>query len=154
MPTDDSWTPGQRQTNESSRAGIAAASRRPVDDRRSRRVGLVLDDRLDMLRDGPREDGEASTTSEPAAVTLVGYEVLGVETKTYPPAHSRAWGDDVGLHAVSVIAGTLTVHSVGATAVSYGPGQGYVAGWAPYRAVNDGAVPVEVVVTRLARRQA
>ena len=117
-------------------------------------AGLVLDDRLDMLRDRPRKDSEASTTPEPAAMTLVGHEVLGVETETYPPAHSRAWGEDIGLHAVSVIAGTLTVHSIGATPTSYGPGQGYVAGWAPYLAVNDGSVPVGVVVTRLARRQA
>ena len=117
-------------------------------------ASLILDDRLDTWRHGPREDGEASATTEPAPTTLIGHEVLGVETKAYPPAHSRAWGQDIGLHAVSVIAGTLTVHSVGATPVSYGPGQDYVAGWAPYLAVNDGPVPVEVMVTRLARRQA
>ena len=117
-------------------------------------VSLVVDDRLDTWRPGPPEDGEASATSEPAALTLVGHEVLGVERKTYPPAHSSAWGGDIGFHAVSVIAGTLTVHSVGATPATYGPGQRYVAGWTPYRAVNDGPVPVGVVVTRLARRQA
>lgn len=86
-------------------------------------------------------------------MTLVGHEVLGVETATYPPAHSGAWAEDIGLHAVSVVTGTLTVRSVGATPASYGPGQGYVAGWAPYLAVNDGSVPVEVVVTHLAPRQ-
>ncbi len=117
-------------------------------------TSLVLDDHLDKWRHGPPEDGEASATSEAAAMTLVGHEVLGVETMTYPPAHSRAWGEDIGLHAVAVIAGTLTVHGFGAAPASYGPGQGYVAGWAPYRAVNDGPVPVEVVVTLLARRQA
>ena len=94
-------------------------------------AGMVLDDRLDRSSHGSREDGEASATSEPAAMTLVGHEVLGVETTTYPPAHSRAWPEDIGLHGVSVIAGTLTVHSVGAPPVAYGPGQGYVAGWAP-----------------------
>ena len=116
-------------------------------------ASLVLDDRLDEWRHGPREDGEAAATSQPAATTVVGHEVLGVETKTYPPGHAEAWDQDIGLHAVSVIAGTLTVHSVGAPPVSYGPGQGYVAGWAPYRAANEGSVPVEVVVTRLARRE-
>jgi hypothetical protein len=117
-------------------------------------VSMVVDNPLDTWRHGPPEDGEASATSEPAAMTLVGHEVLGVERKTYPPAHARAWEEHIGLHAVSVIAGTLTVHSVGATPVSYGPGQGYVAGWAPYLALNDGSVPVEVLVSRLARRQA
>ncbi len=116
-------------------------------------AGLVFDDRLDTWRHGPPDDGEASVTSQPAAMTLVGHEVLGVETKTYSPGHAEAWAEDIGLHGVSVIAGTLTVHSLGAAPVPYGPGQGYVAGWAPYRAVNDGPVPVEVVVTRLARRQ-
>ena len=117
-------------------------------------AGLVLDDRLDRSRHGPREDGEASATSQPTAMTLVGHEVLGVKTTTYPPGHTEAWEEDLGLHAVSVIAGTLTVQSVEATPASYGPGQGYVAGWVPYRAANDGSVPVEVVVTRLARREA
>ena len=117
-------------------------------------AGLVLDDPLDAWRHRPRQEGNPLATSEPAAMTVVGHEVLGVDRTTYPPAHSRAWNEDIGLHAVSVIAGTLTVHSLGAAPVSYSPGQGYPAGWAPYRAVNDGAVPVEVVVTRLARRQA
>ena len=116
-------------------------------------AGLMFDDRLDTWRHGPPEGGEASATSEAAAMTLVGHKVLGVETKTYSPGHAEAWGEDIGLHGVSVIAGTLTVHSLGAAPVPYGPGQGYVAGWAPYRVVNDGPVPVEVVVTRLARRQ-
>jgi len=109
---------------------------------------------LDKWRPGPTGDGEASATPEPAARTLVGHEVLGVETSTYPPAPSRAWGEDIGLHAVSVIAGTLSIHSVGAAPASYGPGQGYVAGWAPYLAVNDGSASVEVVITRLVGRQA
>ena len=117
-------------------------------------ASLVVDDRLDKWRHGPPEDGEASATSEPAAMTLVGNEVLGVETKTYLPGHAEAWEQDIGLHTVSVIAGTLTVHSGAGTPASYGLGQGYVAGWAPYRAVNDGSVLVEVVVTRLARHQA
>ncbi len=117
-------------------------------------TSLVVDDHLDKWRHGPPDDGEASVTSHPAAMTLVGHEVLGIERKTYPPGHTEAWDEDIGLHAVSVISGRLTVNSGGATPVSYGPGQGYVAGWAPYRAVNDGSVPVEVVVTRLARRQA
>ena len=116
-------------------------------------AGLVLDDRLEEWRQGPADDGEASVTSHPAAMTLVGHEVFGVEIETYPPGHAENWAQGIGLHAVSVTAGTLTVHSGGATPASYGPGQGYVAGWAPYRAVNDGSVPVEVVVTRLARRQ-
>ena len=117
-------------------------------------AGLVFDDRLEEWRLGPPEGGEAWATSEAAAMTLVGHEVLGVETRTYSPGHADAWGEDIGLHGVSVIAGTLTVHSIGAAPTSYGPGQGYVAGWAPYLAVNDGSVPVEVVVTRLAQRQA
>jgi hypothetical protein len=113
---------------------------------------LVLDDRLDEWRPGPTDVGEPSATSQPAAMTLVRREVLGVETTTYPSAHSTAWSEEIGLHAVSVVAGTLTVRSVGATPVSYGAGQSFVAGWAPYLAVNDGSVPVEVVVTHLARR--
>ena len=117
-------------------------------------AGLVLDDRLDTWRRVPRDDGKASAMSETVAMTLVGHEVLGVKTMTYPPGHTEAWEEDLGLHAVSVIAGTLTIQSGESTPVSYGPGQGYVAGWAPYVAVNDGSVPVEVVVTRLARREA
>jgi hypothetical protein len=114
----------------------------------------MLDDRLDTWTHGPRADGEAAATSQTAAATVVGHAVLGVETKMYPPGHVEAWGQDIGLHAVSVIAGTLSVDSGGATPASYGPGQGYVAGWAAYRAVNDGSVALEVVVTRLARRTA
>lgn len=117
-------------------------------------AGPVLDVRLDRMRHGPRKDGEASATSQPAATTLVGHEVRGVRTMTYLPGTTEAWEQDLGLHAVSVIAGTLTLHSVGSTPVSYGPGQGYVAGWAQYLTVNDGTVPVAVVVTRLARREA
>jgi hypothetical protein len=116
-------------------------------------ASVVFDDRLDTWGHGHRDVGDPAATAHPAAITLVGHEALSVETTTYPPAHSRAWGEDIGLHAVSVIAGTLTVHSGGATPASYGPGQGYVAGWAPYRAVNDGSVPVEVVITRLTRSQ-
>ena len=117
-------------------------------------AGLLFDGRLDGSRHAHRNGVEASATSQPAARTLVGHEVLGVETTIYPPAHSKAWTEDIGLHAVSVIAGTLTIHSVGGAPASYGPGHGYVAGWAPYLALNDGSVPVEVVVTRLARREA
>ena len=117
-------------------------------------AGLVLDDRLDRSRHSPRENREASATSQPTAMTLVGHEVLGVKTTTFPPGHTEAWGEDFGLHAVSVIAGTLPVQSVEGTPVSYGAGQGYVAGWAPYLVLNDGSVPVEVDVTRLARREA
>ena len=116
-------------------------------------ASLVLEDRIDQWRYGPRAHGEASTM-KPAPTMVVGHEVLGLETKTYPSGHAEAWEQDIGLHAVSVIAGTLTVHSVGARPVSYGPGQGYVGGWAPYRALNDGSAPVEVVVTRLARLKA
>jgi hypothetical protein len=61
-------------------------------------VSLVLDDPLDTWRQGPPED----------AMTLVGHEVLGVERRTCPARSIEAWGHDIGLHLVSVIAGTLT----------------------------------------------
>ena len=142
-------------TDESSPEGTAAAHRRRVDGRRSRRAGQRGVGRPSrQVETPPHEDGEAPATSDPIARTLVGHEVLGVETQTYPPGHAEAWEDDIGLHAVFVIAGTLTVHSSGPTPTSYGPGQGYVAGWAPHLAVNDGSVPVEVVISRLAGRQA
>ena len=94
-------------------------------------AGLVLDDRPDRWGHGSGEVGEPSARSQPAARTLVGHEVRSVETTTYPPAHSRAWAD-IGMHAVSVITGTLRVHSGGPAPASYGPGQRNVAGWAPY----------------------
>ena len=79
-------------------------------------AGLVFADRRDKWRQDPADDGEASAASQPAAMTLVGHEVLGIERKTYPPGHTEAWDQDIGLHAVSVIAGR-PVHSGGATSV-------------------------------------
>lgn len=77
--------------------------------------------------------------------------MMACRTCSRSALRAEAWEQDLGLHAVSVIAGTLTVHSVDSPPVSYGPGQHYVAGWAPYLTVNDGTVPVAVVVTRLAQ---
>lgn len=99
---------------------------------------------------------DATETSRPPLPglvpgALIGYEATGVRSETYAPGTSRTLPVSEGLYQVTVLAGTLSVEDHAGGRWEYPAGRSYVAGWAPYRAINLTAAPVQITVTDLGR---
>jgi quercetin dioxygenase-like cupin family protein len=65
----------------------------------------------------------------------------------YDPGQSSGWHTHTGLHAVVVLAGTLTIFDGECRPHIYGPGDSYVGGGDPHLAVNRSSSPLEMAVT-------
>ncbi len=89
--------------------------------------------------------GDSRATGAP--VTLVGLQVQRTEAVTLAPGASRAWPASDGVQGVAVVSGRVTIHGPTGIPTVYGPGQGFAAGWEPYRTVNKTDSPVEMLVT-------
>ena len=82
-----------------------------------------------------------------APVTLVGMEVQRTEKLALGAGETRAWPEGDGVQGVVVVSGRVTVYGSTGDRAVYAPGQGFAAGWEPYRVVNETDSPVEVLVT-------
>ncbi|MDQ3640393.1 MAG: hypothetical protein M3450_02695 [Actinomycetota bacterium] len=82
-----------------------------------------------------------------APVTLVGLQVQRTEAVALAPGATRAWPAGGGVAGVLVVSGRVAVHGSTGDRAVYGPGQGFAAGWEPYRIINETESPVELVVT-------
>ena len=82
-----------------------------------------------------------------APVTLVGLQVLRTEKVALAPGASRAWPAGDRVQGVAVVSGRVTVYGSTGDRAVYGAGQGFAAGWEPYRMVNETDSPVELLVT-------
>ena len=85
------------------------------------------------------------------AGTLVGLRATESERVFYEPGGSRSWSPGPQIIGVKVISGRVTVYGVDGERRVYIAGEGYAAGWAPHRAVNETDEPVETLVTHHAR---
>jgi hypothetical protein len=88
-----------------------------------------------------------------AAPSLVGLRVERVESVAYVAGESRAWPAGAGVVATVVVAGRLTVYGSAGEERAYGTGQGFAAGWEPYRTVNESSERVHTSVTFHAGRE-
>ena len=102
---------------------------------------------------GPAESGPKPWTSRlrPEPVTLVGLKVTGTEHVYYEPGASRTWSAGPEIVGVKVLSGRLSVYDSDGERRVYIAGEGYAAGWAAYRTVNETDERVETVVTNHVR---
>lgn len=102
---------------------------------------------------GPAESGPNPSMSRlrPEPVTLVGLTATGTEHVSYEPGASRTWSAGPEIVGVKVLSGRLSVYGPEGERRVYIAGEGYAAGWAAYRAVNETDVRVETLVTNHGR---
>ena len=99
---------------------------------------------------GPPAESRPNSPPSPSGAevaTLVGFTPHASERVAYAPGASRAWAPGQTV-TVRVLSGCLSVYddSSGQRRI-YAAGEGYAAGWAPYRAVNETDQEVETLVT-------
>jgi hypothetical protein len=82
-----------------------------------------------------------------APVTLVGLISQRTERLAYDPGATRAWASSPEVHSVVVVSGRITVYGPAGERQVYGQGQGFAAGWAPYRTTNETGASAETLVT-------
>ena len=72
---------------------------------------------------------------------------VGTTDLRYEPGHSSGWHIHPGVHAVVVLAGTLTVYDQNCTRLDYGAGASYLGGSEPHLARNETSADVALAVT-------
>jgi hypothetical protein len=82
-----------------------------------------------------------------APVTLVGLIAQRTERLVYDPGETRAWAPGPEVHSVVVVSGRITVYGPAGERQVYAQGQGFAAGWAPYRTTNETGASAETLVT-------
>lgn len=97
----------------------------------------------------PAESGSYPSTSRLRAepITLVGLRAIASEHVSYEPGAFRTWSAGPEIVGVKVLSGRLSVYGADAERRVYVAGEGYAAGWADYRTVNETDEPVETLVT-------
>ena len=102
---------------------------------------------------GPAESGPYPSTSRLRAepITLVGLRAIASEQVSYEPGASRTWSAGPEIVAVKVLSGRLSVYGADGERRVYIAGEGYAAGWAEYRTVNETDEHVETLVTNHVR---
>ena len=102
---------------------------------------------------GPTQSGPDLSmyrlASEP--MTLVGLRARASEDVSYEPRASRTWSPGPHVVGVKVLSGRLTVYGGDGERRIYVAGEGYAAGWAGYRTVNETDERVETLVTNHVR---
>lgn len=78
---------------------------------------------------------------------IAGTENVEVHMLTYDPHQVTGWHAHTGLHAVAVLAGSLTVYGPDCQAHRYGAGESYVGGLTAHLARNETDEPVRMAVT-------
>ena len=101
-----------------------------------------------LSSDNPPAQEPASTVAPPVgAMTLTGPEAVTVVSQQYEPGQDSGWHTHPGIHAVAVVAGTLTVFDDTCQRLTFEPGRPYVGGQRLHLARNETGSPVEMVVT-------
>lgn len=102
---------------------------------------------------GPAESDPYPSTSRVRAepITLVGFGAIASERVSYEPGASRTWSAGPGIVGVKVLSGRLSVYGADGERRLYIAGEGYAAGWAAYRTVNETDELVETLVTNHVR---
>jgi hypothetical protein len=98
---------------------------------------------------GPAGSGSDRSTPRLRAepTTLVGLKAIASEQVSYEPGASRMWPTAPEIVGVKVLSGRLSVYGTDGERRVYVAGEGYAAGWAAYRTVNETDQPVEALVT-------
>jgi hypothetical protein len=100
----------------------------------------------------PAESRPNSTSHlETERATLVGLRRVASEQMSYEPGASRTWSPSPQIIGVKVLSGRVTVYGSDDERQVYLAGEGYVAGWAPYRSVNETDERVETLITNHVR---
>ena len=101
----------------------------------------------------PAESGPGQSTSphEVEPITLVGLRAVASEHLSYEPGASQTWSPGPHIVGVKVLSGRLTVYGTNGERSVYAAGEGYAAGWAAYRTVNETDHRVETLVTNHVR---
>lgn len=79
--------------------------------------------------------------------TLVGLIAQRTERLAYDPGATRAWAPSAEVHSVVVVSGRITVYGPAGERQVYGKGEGFAAGWAPYRTTNETGAFAETLMT-------
>ena len=101
------------------------------------------------LASGPAESNPelSPTRLGTEAVTLMGLRPIASEWVYYEPGASRNWSPGPQIVGVKVLSGRLSVYGADGERRIYVGGEGYAAGWAAYRSVNETGERVETLVT-------
>lgn len=91
--------------------------------------------------------GHSTSPLEVESINLVGLRVIASERLSYEPGASRTWSPGPQIVGVKVLSGRLTVYGPNGQRRIYVAGEGYAAGWAAYRTVNETDQRVETLVT-------
>ena len=141
-----------------SRLVRAAAANRPRGARPGRRYRLwvgttVLVAATIAFARGPAESRPDTSTARlgTEAVTLVGLRATASEMVPYEPGASRTWSPGPQIVGAKVTSGRLTVYGIDGERRVYIAGEGFSAGWAAYRTVNETDELVETLVTNHVR---
>ena len=125
--------------------------RPPLRPRWRRRLGvgvLGLAAAVVTFAAGPADSGSDRSTPRLRAepTTLVGLKAIASEHVSYEPGASRMWPAGPDIVGVKVLSGHLTVYGTDGERRVYVAGEGYAAGWAAYRTVNETDEAVEILV--------
>ena len=113
-------------------------------------AGLVLvGAALAVVTRVPQASPQAAPAPASSALTLAGPADVTVQAATYEPGHSSGWHAHTGMHAVTVLSGTVTFYDSQCQGRTYGPGETYIGGQDVHVARNDTVLPVEMSVTYL-----
>ena len=113
---------------------------------------IALAATLVVFASSPVESGPRSTSPlEVEPITLVGLRAVASERVAYAPGASRTWSPGQHIVGVKVLSGRLTVYGTNGERRIYVAGEGYAAGWAAYRTVNETDHRVETLVTNHVR---
>lgn len=72
---------------------------------------------------------------------------ISVLAQVYQPGEDSGWHRHAGVHAVTILSGTLTVYDDQCRRQTFGPGEPYIGGQFTHLAVNETTVPVEMSTT-------
>ncbi len=100
----------------------------------------------------PAESRPGSTSHlEAERAAVVGLGAVASEQMSYEPGASRTWSPPPQLIGAKVLSRRLTVHGTDNEQQVRCAGEGYPAGWTPYRSVNETDERVETPITNHVR---
>lgn len=101
---------------------------------------------------GPSPDRPPIVASAPARPVAADLPAVFVVDNSYAPGQSSGWHMHRGVHAVVVLAGTLTIYDADCDRRDYEVGQTYLGGAEPHLARNEASHTLEFVSTHVSAR--
>lgn len=89
----------------------------------------------------------AQPASAPVGLKIGGPADVTAQLATYEPGQSSDWHSHTGIHAVTVLSGTITFYDAQCQPHAYGPGEVYVGGQDVHQARNETSEPAQLAVT-------